>query len=468
MPLKDYAGIIIIISFFIFANIVFLAFYNDVWWDSSVYIGMGKYMFSSGKSGLWEESRPLIFPFMLGFGNLLSVNAIYFGRIVSIAFASLILFMTYRVGTRLFSKNTGLLAAFFTAFSFTFLFFSPNILTELPSTFFVLLAFYYFLESRFFLAGIFSGIAVMTRLFQLFTLIGAGLIFLLCFFRKPHFYRKLSYVVLGTSLVALPYFLLNYYIYSDMLLPFKVQSHLTKTTGWMLYREHGFYFISLFRENFFVVFLLALPFFFKRNYKFYALALTPLIYILLFSFVKHKEMRFMLVILPFIYLLLAYCMLQIYEGISKKGLAFGFFSLMAVAWLLMTLAQFKEVAAYKYQRDDEALVYFQDYLKNNKGKVWITNPLYSLYSDAKIDGLLYFYSSGNLIDFVNKNKGKADMVLFNNCDVPCPPAGLDPLCEESRKILHDSFSSLKKAYDKEISNCRYLIFERNPDIEKFT
>ena len=121
MALKDDAEIIILIFLFICANIAFLAFYNDVWWDSSVYIGMGKYIFSSGKSGLWEESRPLVFPLILGFGSLLNLHVVYFGRVVSIAFAALILLMTYKIGIKLFSRRIGLLAAFFTAFSFSFL-----------------------------------------------------------------------------------------------------------------------------------------------------------------------------------------------------------------------------------------------------------------------------------------------------------------------------------------------------------
>ncbi len=460
MSFRDNNGIVIIIVLFILANLIVLNFYSDVWWDSSVYMGMGKYIFSIGKSGLWEESRPLVFPLILGVGWKLGLDVIYFGRVISVIFAILVIFMTYKIGNKLFSKRTGLLAAFFTAFSYNFLFFSPNILTEMPSTLFVLLAFYFFIDNKYFLMGLFSGIAIMTRLFQIFTFVGLGMIFIVYFYRKPNFFKKLFYIIIGASIFILPYIFLNYYLYNDVLLPFKVQTHLTQTTGWMLYKEFGFYFAGLFKENFFIIFLLAAPFFFKNNHKFYALFMIPLVYILIFSFVKHKEMRFMLVILPFLYLTISYIIIQIYNKMLCKKLAFAFFSVMVVVWLIMTFLSFKNIVLYKHQRNDEAFLHFQNYLKNNNGGIWVTSPLYALYSDNKIDGLLYFYSSENLINFVNKNKDSVDIVLFNSCDILCPPAELDFLCLESRKILRTLLSNFKKIYQKEINSCKYEIYRR--------
>ena len=455
MELRNNFGILIIITLFIFANIAFLSFYDDVWWDSSVYIGMGKYIFSSGKSGLWEESRPLVLPFLLGIGWTLNFDVVYFGRFLSIIFAALVVYITYKIGCNLFSKKTGLLAAFFIAFSYTFLFFSPNMLTEISSTLFLLLAFYFFLKNRFFLTGIFSGIAVMTRLFQAFTLIGLVLAFFYLY-KKPSFVKKFFYFALGALIIILPYILLNYYLYHDILLPFKVQTHLTKTTGWMLYKEFGFYFTGLFKENFFIVFLFSLPLFFKRNHKFYALLLIPLVYIAIFSFVKHKEMRFMLNVIPFLYLLVSYCLANVYKKSQYKKFVLAVFSLMIFMWLTITVVSFKNIVLYNHQRDDEGLLYFQNYLQNNEGRIWITNPLYALYSNEKIDGLLYFYSSNNLIDFINKNK--ADIVLFNSCDIACGPD--DSLCYESRKILNNMLSKLKIVYQKEINSCKYAIYEK--------
>ena len=458
MLLKDHKEIAIILALFLIVNFIFLIFYDDVWWDSSVYIGMGKYIYSLGKAGLWEESRPLILPLIIGLGWLLDFNVVYFARVLSIIFAISVIFMVYLIGSKLFSRKIGLLAALFTAFSYHFLFFSPNILTEIPSTFFVLLAFYFFIENKFFLVGLFSGIAVMTRLFQVFTLIGIGLTFLLYFYNKKYFHRRLHLIIFGFLIFILPYAVLNYSLYHDVLLPFKSQTHLTKTTGWMLYKEYEFYFTGLLKENFFILFLLLIPFFYKRNYKFSALVLVPLIYLAIFSVVKHKEMRFVVVILPFLYMFMSYILFEIYSKISYKKLSLAVFFILVVFWLVS--AGFALKGAVDYKNTDEGLLYFQNYLKENKGNVWISNPLYTLYSDEKVEGLLYFYSSENLIKFIEDNKGKVDIVMFNNCDMPCPPEELDSLCGKSRKVLSDTLSRFKKVYGKEVNSCEYQIFRK--------
>lgn len=447
----------IILLYLIVVLVMFFS-YKIVWWDSSVYIGMGKYMSSFGRSGLWEESRPLVLPLILGLGWKLGFDAVYFGRFISIIFAIFIILITYKIGIKLFSKRIGLLAAFFTAFSFTFLFFSSNILTEIPATLFVLLAFYFFLNDKYFFMGLFSGIAVMTRFFQIFVLSGLYISFFIYFYKKLNFHKKLLHSIIGFLLVILPYALLSYYLYNDLLLPFKVQLHLTKTTGWMLYKEFWFYFKGLFKENLFIIVLLSIPFFLKKNHKFSALVLMPLIYIVTFSFVRHKEMRYMFVILPLVYLLLAYCLERIYNKLHDKKFNIRFFYVVIALWILMTFIEFEDVLLN--QKEDQGLLYFQDYLTKNAGNVWITSPLYALNSNQRIDGLLYFYSSPNLIDFVNSNKYNVDTVLFNNCDIPCAPPNLDPLCENSRKVLFKALNGLHKIYQKEINSCVYKIYRR--------
>ena len=451
---RNHRGIIIILSFFIAFSILFLSFYKDVWWDSSVYIGMGRYIFSSGSSGLWEESRPLVWPFLLGIGWLLDLDAVLFGRIMSIIFSVLALVMAYIIGTRLFSKREGMIAAFFLAFSYTYFFFSAAMLTEIPSAFFALLAFYFFIREKYFLMGIFSGIAVITRFFQLFIILAFFLAFLFCFFSKKGFYRKLMYFAFGFSLIAIPNIILNYQLYGDILMPIKVQLHLSRTTGWENYNEYWFYIAGLLKENFLFIFLVALPFFFRKDYRFYALLLAPAIHLIAFSMVRQKEMRHALLAMPFLCLLLAYCLTQIYYKIRSKKIAIEAFYVLAAIFLLITFISLKNALAYQQQANDEPLKYFQEYLKGKGGNIWITNPLYSLHSDSRVDGLLYYKSSHNLIRFLEEND--ADIVLFNGCDMECPPA--DGLCAESRKVLSKELLRMKSAYDKKVDSCRYRIF----------
>lgn len=459
MSYKKNTAIILILSLFAISNIIFLNFYSDVWWDSSVYIGMGKYIYSLGKSGLWEPSRPLVFPLILGLGWKLNIDAVYFARAVSVIFAVLAVFMTYKIGIRLFSKKTALLAAFFLAFSYNFLFFAPNMLTEIPSTFFALAAFYFFLENRFFLAGLFSGIAVMTRLFQAFALVGIGISFLFYFYKKPDFAKKVVYILSGFFVVVLPYFLLNHYMYSNILFPLTEQLRLVNTTGWIYYKGFEFYFIGLLKENFLIATILLIPFFYKRDWKFSALIMAPLVYLAIFSFIRHKEMRLLLVIFPYLYILASYCTLEIYKRVSSKRMAFGMFFILVILWMGMTLAALKQMLPSHHQKNNIGFSHFQLYLRNNHGNVMVTNPLYALYSDAKINNILYYFQQ-NLVTILNTDKDDINSVLYNECDIPCPPAEIDPLCPESRKSISNALSKFKIVYEKDADSCKYRIFER--------
>ena len=128
----------------------------------------------------------------------------------------------------------------------------------------------------------------------------------------------------------------------------------------------------------------------------------------------------MIAILPFLYLLTSYCLARTYSKIRNKRLALGAFSVMIIAWLMISLLSLADAAAYSIQRDEGGLLYFQDYLKNNEGSIWISNPAYSLYSDKKIDALIY-YSTFNIL---NSNLLNADTVLLDTCDIPCNPNDL--------------------------------------------
>src|SRR3989344_8609538 len=57
---------------------------SGLWWDSSVYMGMSKHIYSGGGSGLWEPSRPVLWPLIIGLLWKLSPDYIFLGKILSI------------------------------------------------------------------------------------------------------------------------------------------------------------------------------------------------------------------------------------------------------------------------------------------------------------------------------------------------------------------------------------------------
>ena len=455
--IRKYKKIILILALFLISSIVFLQFYSEVWWDSAVYIGMGKYLYSAGDSGLWEASRPLVLPLILGIGWKLGINPVIFGRIISLLFSSSILVMVYLIGRRLFSESAALLAAFFTACSFTFFFFSSNILTDIPSAFFILLSFYFFIGGRHFSSGICAGIAAMTRFFS-----GIAFISMLAYQVYDLIKKRKAFKILrfcsGTAAIILPYLILNSVMYNSPFFPFELQKYLTNTTGWTQFRSFWFYFAWLIKENYLLLLLLTIPLFFRKNKEFLLLLLTPMIYITVFSLAKHKEMRFLIAVIPFLYLLLAYVMANLYAKFTKEKSTFVMSAAIAV-FVFFSLNSLVSSIHHQHYYDGDATAYFQDFLWNTHKEVWITNPIFALHSNSKIGQLLYYFSSSRLIIFLNDTREKPEFVLYSSCDMECPPEEIDKRCMESRKILNGYLSKFYIAYTKETQNCNYKIYQ---------
>jgi hypothetical protein len=157
-------AITVILAVFISIRMFFLFTRNHfTLWDESVYIGMGKYLYSSGSIGLWESIRPISLPLINGAFWRVGLNPIFFGELTSIIFSAGVLFMTYLIGRDIFNKNTGILAALFLMTSTTFFWHSGLIMTEIPSVFFILLALKFYYNKRYFLSGISLGFSMMFK-----------------------------------------------------------------------------------------------------------------------------------------------------------------------------------------------------------------------------------------------------------------------------------------------------------------
>ena len=73
--------LIFILSLCFIVRIFYISLDHPLWWDSHVYIGMGKYLFSGGEKGVWESFRPLIHPLILGSIWKLKLNVVLIGKI---------------------------------------------------------------------------------------------------------------------------------------------------------------------------------------------------------------------------------------------------------------------------------------------------------------------------------------------------------------------------------------------------
>lgn len=453
---KEYLFLHLILSLFFLANLALLLFGNNVWWDAAVYIGMGKYIFSLGSSGLWESSRPVVWPLILGFIWKLNLNIVLFGKLISLLFSLGILTLSYFIAKEIFSRKTANLSVFLLALTPTFFFFSKTMLSEIISTFFVLLAVYLFIKKNYLLSGLFFGMAFMARFVQMIPFLTVIILFSICNKNDKKFIKHLFNIIAGFLIPVAPYLLLNYLLYGSPLLPFFEQVFLTKNTGWMWLEPWWFYLQELFRENFLYIFAffgIYYAFRDKADHKKSIIFFLFSIPLLFFILIPHKEMRFLIAVMPFMYMIASYGILRFFESNKKlKALSYLLIILLAVNSPILIYSN------EKMEMEKKGSLVFQDYIKNeNIGNIWISNPAYAVYSDKKIDTLIYYPAfNKEKIEFLNSNLQNADTILLDTCDIPCHPNELECPAEKE-KLINNIKSQFKTDYSRKYGNCEQLI-----------
>src|SRR3989338_3367720 len=455
--------IILILSLFFLTNLSLLFFQENIWWDSAVYIGMGKYAYSSGDSGLWEASRPLAWPLITGFFWKLGFGILFF-RILSLFFAVACIYLVYSIAENIFNRKIALFSALFLAFSPTFYFFSTSMLSEMPSLFFALLSVYFFINKKYFFAGLLSGIAFMARFLQLFVFM-ALFIILLSYFRKDRqFFKYISKFLIGFLIILTPYLTLNYILYSNALYPFILQKFLTENTGFVFHQPFWFYFLSLLKENYLLI--ASIPGFYflmksMKNHKKSAIALIFLAYFIFLSFIRHKEMRIFMIAMPYLYIILAFSLDHVIKKIKLKNTLFRLFIILIFSiWLLQSFANIYFLEYNEINTKNKHQI-FQDYLeKENADNIWISSPVSAVFSDKKINELIY-YPAFNAEKFnqIKHNINHANHVLLDACDIACEPVALS--CQEEKSeflnLLKNNFNAV---YYNKIGACEQFIFRK--------
>lgn len=449
-----------IIFLFLLAKLLLIPVYKVVWWDSAVYIGMGKHLYAFGDAGLWEDSRPIIWPLLLGFLWKIGFNVVMAGRVMEIMLGSSCILLTYLIGRKLFSENAALLSSIFLALSPTFFFFSGIMLTETASVFFSLAAVYFFIGKKHLVSGLFFGIAFMARFLQLAAFIAALLIMFFYFDKKG----KGNYIkiIIGFMIATAPFLIFNQISYNDALSPFLQQIFLSKNSGWLNYHPLTYYFLGLFKENFlYLLFIFGVSLAFKSKEPNKALiAAVFLIFLVFFNLIKQKEMRFLIVLLPYMYLLVSYPVMYFIDKTKNnilRGIALALVVLSLIFSIANTATYYKNESGKK--NNYEALQNkFGDPSVN--GKIWISSPIIAASSSKKIDKLMYYplFNEKKKTELIWE-ADKADFIFIDSCDLACKPD--DSSCESNKnKLLAHFKQQLKAAYSSKSGQCEQFVFQK--------
>ncbi len=492
-----YVLMIVFVLAAFFRLFLFFSDYHEIWWDSGVYIGMGKYLFSGGQVGIWEGIRPVLWPVILGFGWLLGFDPDFFGRVLTLVLSLGCLLLLYRIAKRTCDEHTALVALTIFAFSPIFFYLGFHTYTEIPSLFFLLLSLVFLLNERIFVAGLFLGASTLIR-FPMGIFIIPVCLYLFLSTRRL---SRISTFIAAFMISLTPFFILNYFFYGNILTPFLAGSAAIKSVlgcNVLRYQEWYVYLFWLFSEHplhFFALFGLfshvfsrvrlsshekiytpkmccererTAHFITRENILLFSSMFMPLVY---YSLLHCKDYRYLLSFLPFITLFTAQGITFLFNVFSTKISAFHKKHVYVALFLFVLGTSFWQGLWYYYgnentQKDTVAIDYFT-YFKNkpHTGELWTANPLTAAYSDSYFEKVYYpvYHQQqyNTFFDYVQNNTSRMSGVLLDTCGggIICHPD--DSVCKnKTEELFYFLTKNFLLAYNKTNGMCSYVVFTR--------
>ncbi|MBS3106850.1 glycosyltransferase family 39 protein [Candidatus Woesearchaeota archaeon] len=408
------------------AAVILLGVLNpgNLFWDSAAYIGMGKWLYSDGASGLWEPSRPVALPLLLGALWKLGVSPFgmqIFSLLVAVGFLALVYFTAREV----MDERRAVFAAFLVGATATFLVFSTQPMTEILSTALLLGGILLAIKKHPFLAGTLAGLAFMTRFLQLIPAVILGL-----WLWKGKRWNPAAFFALGFLAPVMPYLIFNLVLYGQPFFPFLQQWQLTSQTGWLWHEPWFWYAPALLFEN--IALLLFLPGLLKKRVRLFAL--LGLLSLLVYSAIPQKEPRFFLAFLPY---------LAIVSAAAAPRNRVWIIAIIVLQTLLVFPLVPHALPPPPIEMGEEAAL--------------VSSPLYAVHSSAKAVPAYYPLFNAERARELRGKIGKERM-LISDCDLPCRPG--DAACEEEKGKLFSSLKTSSQMIEKD--GCSYFISLRNP------
>ena len=447
-------------------RLLFAFSYHEIWWDSGVYVGMGKYLASGGSAGLWEHIRPPFVPLLLGGLWFVGLDPVIFGRLFEILLMGAVVLLTYLVGKEWFGSRSALLASLLIALSPIFFHLSFHQYTEIPSVFFVLLSLFFIQRNHAVLSGAAVGLAFLAKFpAGLFFVIIAGF----CLYLRK--WRDAFKVAGGFALLVLPYLAASAFVYGSPLATLKAgQSAISLALGCNVLRYHPwwYYFVWLLGETKMHLFALPGVYFLMKSWKqkhvlFAASLIIPLAY---FLQLHCRDYRYVTLFLPFVALLAAFGAISLLELKWKKWSAFVILLVVCGLWAGNTMLNFYEA--------NEVLVpdpVLEEYLRiadslNVSGEVWVSHPSIAAHTNRLLEKMYYpIYNEGLALDFSTYIKTRTDKigaVFLDNCGggIICPPN--DSACEaQSSEMIGQLDARFTRVFDKNSGRCWYRVWVQN-------
>ncbi len=468
--LREHKIVFVLVALFSFFELLYLLEQHAIGWDEAVYIGMGKYLFSFGANGLWEVFRPVFLPFILGFlWNIFgSANIIFLGGVLAILFSVGYILVTYFLALEIFGRRTAIWSVVLLLLMPVFFANAGLVLTDIPSSFFVLLSLFFLIKRRFVLAGVFSGLGFLMRFPHGLIIVAVGVVLLSGDFRKE-FKNYLKYVsAFFTALV--PFFVFNYFMYSNSSFVdavFKPFIFALPHQANPFVGDGGitFYFLELFLDNFLIVFaVVGLFVYFKE--RLYVkqkvnFVLFPLVlYLLYFSLIVNEQLRFSLAFLGLLAVLGGFGLVWLFDRLKKKYSCYAVtaFVLLILIGIVISLQKDINYVEWRSSEDLSIVNEFYSFFDANEvdGKILTADPVFAAYSDELF--LPYYYSVREGFDVFSENIGRGDVVAVVHVNSSFPCLKSDTECFKIRDELFGEIGKNELVFNETYGRQEYLIY----------
>ena len=452
-----------ILLFSLIIRIAYLLIDYPLWWDSHVYVGIGKYIFSGGEIGIWESFRPLVHPLILGIFWKAGFDPIIIGKILDVAFSVLAIYFTYKIAEIVFNKKIAMLSSLLLSVTPIFLIHTGLILTE-PLALTLGLA----------------GIYVLVRYQHLFSVFGAGVFIALSFLtRFPQGIwfavmvgalviprgkatlklKTLAALMLGFTLPILPYLLFNYFRYGSPWDPLVAGSWIITTSTWLYDSGISYYFVHFFIFNAIYLFSFMYLYHYVRQREWFTMpktiiVLIPIITILYYVYVPRKELRYIVTSVPFLAMMVSWAVTTIYLKLKNRPRPFISARFFAVFCLILVIIPIP--GGVYFERPPAFETELTTVIENHNltGLILSSDPAFVSFLDHQVvtlDGMEFAPT------IYQQYKNKFELLFMNDCNLVCAPD--DGVCQKQKEDLLRIMTSENQAvFSESIDSCTYTIY----------
>lgn len=461
-------SILFIILFIYLLFLVWFSFTDTfVWWDESVYLGMGKYIASGGSLGIWEIFRPPLLPLFYAFLFKLNIPLVLSGKILVIFSSIFALYLTYLISESI-KKGAGLYSCIFLMITPVFFGFSRVPMTDIISIFLALLSIHFFIKERFFLTGLSISLVFLLRFPQGLIIVPIGIAFIINSYNenfKLWFINSVAglfKIFLGFIILVSLYLISNYILYGDILKPFIMASDAVSLSSSLYDYGLFYYFKSLYTITPFLYLSLLFPLFYvNKNYiiesknkkNLLSILIVTLIVTLYFFMQIHKELRYSLAFIPYLAILSGISLHFIMSLIKNKKLLVIIFIIYLLFFIFTKISYLGDDTGYKYNN-------INSYMDTLRGDYLSTNPLPAVYGSVRVVSL--FENAPSFDVLYSNNLDSLDGIFIKNCDIFCSEKKQTKICFNDLEKINSTIkdSKFKKDYETVIDQCTFTIYKK--------